>query len=166
MRRCALRNRCPHRDSSVLSLHPSRRHVHSMARPSRSTVPRADPSGLAPAASAITSYGTTPSFGEGRSIRTAMTNTRTSSGNGCSHHNQAMRRLTHGQSHIPLSFAPETARFPQPTTSRDAPQPIQLAACGRAKRTEVSADSRTDHSCTTRLYSGPIHVWEHLTGCR
>ena len=129
-----------------------------MARQSRSTVPRAGPSGLIPAAEATTSYGTTLSFGQGRSIRTAMTNTRTSSGNGCSHPNRAMCRIAHGSAVYSAFFRSGNGEIP--TARREAADLVDSLRW--ADRDDTSADSRTYHRCTTRPYSSPIHVPEQL----
>lgn len=132
-----------------------------MARQSRSTVPRADPSGLVPAAAATTSYGTTLSFGQGRSIQTAMQSMRALSGHGCSHLNRAISDLAHGS--IAYSAFYRSGNGEIPTAHREAADLVDSLRW--ADRDDNSADSRTDHRCTTRPYSSPIHVPEQLP-CR
>ena len=132
-----------------------------MARQSRSTVPRADPSGLVPAAAATTSYGTTLSFGQGRSIQTAMPSIRALSGHGYSHLNRAISNLAHGSAVYSAFLRSGNGEIP--TAHRAAADLVDSLRW--ADRDDTSADSRTDHRCTTRPYSSPIHVPEQLP-CR
>ena len=107
---------------TILSLHPSRWHVHFDGK----TVSLDGPTG----GSVWTNSGCGSHYfirnntviGQGRLIRTAMTNTRTSSGNGCSYPNRAMCRLAHGSAVCSAFLRSGNGEIP--TARREAADPI------------------------------------------